>query len=597
MVSYRWLCLFVTTACVSLAPPAQAEGAYLDLLYIDANEGRASGGHAALRLNQEVFHFQHVEPGLLRITRDDFSNFRLAYGFQENRSIHGHRIAISDTQFQDLRETLNRRLLIQNQQFDQLTTLLEDRQLLTQLTRPSSAIALKGLGYFAGSTTSQGPSPALTELRQALIEREGPDTFQRRQEQLSKQLVSLRPIVDNAMAAISTNHLPLPISSFSQRYRAMLTNRAALSILASASAPQADRMVSSDLPEFRLSEADKRALQGFRQTLFDDALALLNSERRDWGYPLLIAMARLHAIDLSLNRGHWTLIERASTSSDEAILIDTANQHEVLTYTRTKFAKTLSALTASARWDEKQFNDLERMAASLLDIENAIHSAKAVAISRIDTSPSLAANSVMEPLNLSQTELQNALKAVDKRLANYQQALQSAYAYHLLDRNCVTEIFDVLNQTLPNVGLETTPFDAIPFVAFDDWQMQHTGIDYRLPTYRELAIERMLENQNAWRVAITESNIVTSSIYRWHDKDAAFLFFTQDAILPRPLMGATNLAVAAGQSLWGLLSLPWNQGETLRQGMKGMAMSLPELLFFNIRKGSFPNVVPWLIDD
>ncbi len=45
------------------------------------------------------------------------------------------------------------------------------------------------------------------------------------------------------------------------------------------------------------------------------------------------------------------------------------------------------------------------------------------------------------------------------------------------------------------------------------------------------------------------------------------------------------------QGMAGLLTLPWDGGENLRLGAKGALISLPELFFFNIRKGSFPGLI------
>jgi hypothetical protein len=115
---------------------------------------------------------------------------------------------------------------------------------------------------------------------------------------------------------------------------------------------------------------------------------------------------------------------------------------------------------------------------------------------------------------------------------------------------------------------------------------------YRLPSYRELAIEHRYQTEADMLVDLSESNVMTSSIYRGNKNDAAFLFFTQDAVWPRPLLGTVNLSVALGQTLYGLLALPWDSGQNLQQSLKGIVVSVPELFFFNIRKGSFPRLLP-----
>jgi len=48
-----------------------------------------------------------------------------------------------------------------------------------------------------------------------------------------------------------------------------------------------------------------------------------------------------------------------------------------------------------------------------------------------------------------------------------------------------------------------------------------------------------------------------------------------------------NTAAGVGQSLFGLLSWPFDAGKNLKSGATGVLMSLPELVFFNMRKGSY----------
>ena len=49
----------------------------------------------------------------------------------------------------------------------------------------------------------------------------------------------------------------------------------------------------------------------------------------------------------------------------------------------------------------------------------------------------------------------------------------------------------------------------------------------------------------------------------------------------------TGVTMFVGQSVFGLLSWPFDTGKNLKLGTTGVLMSLPELLFFNIRKGSY----------
>jgi hypothetical protein len=88
-------------------------------------------------------------------------------------------------------------------------------------------------------------------------------------------------------------------------------------------------------------------------------------------------------------------------------------------------------------------------------------------------------------------------------------------------------------------------------------------------------------------VFLRESNVVTSTLYRVEPRDSIFLFFTDDLVAPRPLFGAANLLTGLAASAVGLTMLPVDGGETFWAGLRGAMFSLPELVFQNIRKGSF----------
>jgi len=83
---YCWLLLL----CLIVAQSGQAK--VFDYLYIDASEGNASGGHAAVRFGDAVFHYQHVDAGLIRISKNDPADFEFLYRYLYNRSIYLSRI-------------------------------------------------------------------------------------------------------------------------------------------------------------------------------------------------------------------------------------------------------------------------------------------------------------------------------------------------------------------------------------------------------------------------------------------------------------------------------------------------------------------------
>ena len=53
------------------------------------------------------------------------------------------------------------------------------------------------------------------------------------------------------------------------------------------------------------------------------------------------------------------------------------------------------------------------------------------------------------------------------------------------------------------------------------------------------------------------------------------------------LRGAVNLGYGLGQGLAGVFTAPFDGGRRFRSGFYGAFFSLPELVFANVRKGSF----------
>jgi hypothetical protein len=109
----------------------------------------------------------------------------------------------------------------------------------------------------------------------------------------------------------------------------------------------------------------------------------------------------------------------------------------------------------------------------------------------------------------------------------------------------------------------------------------------RIPSFRERALAELREREPGLLLGLREGNVVTSRVYRWRDRDTRFLLFTPEVFWRRPLYGFANLLFALPDATLGLATAPLDRGRRLRRGAYGMLYSLPELAFFNIRKGTF----------
>lgn len=609
-------------AGLALCWPWLSSARTFEFLYIDANEGQASGGHAAIQFGEEVFHFQHVEPGLLRIFRSDVQAFRFAYGFQENRSIAGHAITVDDAVYTTLHAAFNHRLQLQNQHFKQLKALQEDDALLHTLGQAANrTIPLPGLGYFVehyrfgqDPPMNAKPSAELHALKQAVLSAYGDSFLHQKRQQTLSQLLALTPSTRASEKIVDEARFDTAGSVFARQYQNQLLNLAALDILEWCLSLRDGALLMAPSPAYRLPAQASAVLRGFQQTLFDDLLTLLQSQRSDWGYALLVGMARLQALQASIDASQWRVLDRFQRDNltDKSVRLDRQNRQTTQHYADRNLAMA-GEKTSATGFGEREYNDLEIKAGVAIKLAAIEPSEPVFRLPAVDETPALSAAVTLVDLPLPAGALVQYQSDAKARLHSYQTSLQTVYPYQLLRHNCVTEIFRVIHASLANTDagsadnatlaqlstrylggyIEATAWNSIPFAAFAEVS-DHYRINshYQLPSYREQAIERLYQTDARLWVDLKESNVLTSSIYHWHGDDAAFLFFTQDTIWPRPVLGSLNLSVALGQAVYGLLALPWDSGQQLQKGLKGLAVSLPELFFFNIRKGSFPYLLP-----
>ena len=174
---------------VLLTVPAWASDRFIDYLYVDANEGGSSGGHAGLRVGDDVFHFEYRRPGILVLRRETFDEFRREYTGLENRTIEASRIPVSEETFRLVRERFRRRHLVQRWQLEVFDTLRADRRILEEMLQ--GGVGLDGAGFFFGE--GRAADPTLLALRQRVLDTYGANFIMERVEALQRRLAALEP--------------------------------------------------------------------------------------------------------------------------------------------------------------------------------------------------------------------------------------------------------------------------------------------------------------------------------------------------------------------------------------------------------------------
>lgn len=608
-IAWTLLVLAVGRADADSAP------ASFDYLYIRAHEASASGGHAAIRFGRDVFDFQHVD-GWLAVRREDARRFQYSYRTLQNRSMEVSRVEAAPETVALLRETFERRLLAQTRQLALLAELEGDVALLDLLAQGEPArVPVRGAGFFAEAPPrgAAGAPGVLDALRAAIAARHGEAWLELRREEALQALRQAAP-APLAASALRVDPLLYPVAreSLTRRSgRALAALRAVDVILHPRPLREGVRAGEGQPPDpwLRLDPALRARLLEVRAGLLDAAATLAASRRPDWGEALLLASARLVALDESLASGQLVMLE--AFPADAKVLRVGARRRALLPTllgdARRDFVEAHTCLFSSAGYREVSWNELEQAVTRLAELRAAEQGRKTLRIAAGAMLPEgVAALPVETHLAASPQRLARDLASAREARDAYADALAAQYRYDLVRRNCVSELFrtvdaalasvagtaSVREESLRRLGGYVDPLaDAnfIPFVSSRNvraaWRVAE---QIHLPSAREHALAR----EGGLGAALRESNVWTSSLYEPSEDDGFFLFFTDGDWPLRPLLGAANLVAALARSAVGVVELPFDRGRGLQAGLGGALWSAPELLFVNIRKGTNEYVPP-----
>ena len=621
------------------APP---HGGGFSYLYVDSNEDRASGGHAAIRIGDDVFHFQY-ERGLMRLDWDDWRDFELDYRGFQNRTLHASRVAVTADTEARLHSAFRLRHLSRSRQIELLDDARADRDLVAALLDPGRpALRLPGLGFFEsdpGAVGSKG-SRAIRGLRDAIAsdartnsnESWAPLPPMPRMATMTRTTRMTRIVdIESALAALPAlamdlaaedferDAFPRPRYPFHARYADLVAARRALEVLAESASLRADALssraeVSGDVRGSALTPHERDRLEESAAALEAQLVELARGTRPDWGPALLLGMARLAAMEASLRRGEWLLLDVFGPESERLEIGE--RRRELLpalaAHAQADWRTARERFIAAEGFDEVAHTALEENLSRWLELRRALAGASEIRIARDRQLPRrigpLAQPDV--PFALKRAGL-SRLAAMEHSLAIAESEAKAGLGYRLITRNCVSELFalvdDTMKKSLQEQGLPAIPEavvsestrrlggyvsatflpGVIPFVASHrvrkHWRVTETR---ELLSLRRQSARELREAASTPWVALRESNTLTSTLYVPGEEDSFFVFFTDDTVALRPVLGALNLSAALAGAGVGILRAPFDRGRSLDASLRGALFSLPELAFQNIRKGT-----------
>lgn len=540
-----------------------------------------------------------------------------------------------------LRDTFARRTLVQEAQLALFEDLDRDAGLLEawladERGAPGPGLDVAGVGFFfadgtappdpggGGLPPARGEPPrVLRELRERILARHGGDHLARRREETLAALADLRAGPPaGASLPLEPDRLPERREGIARRTASPLAALFALEVLERprplrAEAPREDGEEAARLPgALGVGPPERLRLREARGALLDDAVDLAASRRPDWGTALLLAMARLAAFESSVDAQRFALLD--TLPADAATLVLTARRRallpELAVEARADLDRAWSHFAASPGFREAEWSAFEAAASRWLELRRAQAGAPSIRVqpgpllpegrARVTHLPRSRADGVPLSRRLAET------RAVQR---GFHDALRERHGYHLVLHNCVSEIFRTIEAAFA-AGARGAGADAaalrslardeserrlggwvdpvaslnfIPFVSAGHVNRRYSVTErVSLPSQRRWQLAGMAAREPWLRVALRESNPWSARTHQPAEGEGFFVFFTDGAALPRPLLGAVNLGAGLARSALGVIELPLDRGRGLRAGLEGVLWSLPELVFQNVRKGS-----------
>jgi hypothetical protein len=559
-------------------PTPPSRGPDIGFVHVEANVDAAAGGHAGLRIGPHVYHFLQTGDGTLRLTRVDWKGFLHVYAGLQNRSLYVSYLDLERDDAERLAASTAGAWIDEERDRAGVGRLATDAAWWAALRDGTSPPPLPGLGLLTAAGEEGEPGRA---LRTALCAALGEDFA-------AERLTWLDAAIDDAARA-GTSLLVM---------RERCTEREVVRSIQRAAAldPAALIDVGDGAP---LGETERRSLEQYLEHLRASVIALWASARPDRGRALAVVTARHHAVARSLTEGRLLLLD---VFPDEARVVQPDADEAQLAYAplharmRAGLATVRAAVLDGDRPTEQAWSCLEEAASRSREARRGARGEPV----RLADGRLLPARGRAVPLPQALPIAGAAGKAADSEVAwrEAELSLRHRRDYSLTGRNCATELVRLLNGAFTDeddarraLGACLVPGEDFAFVPWVLAREVRSGLRVRelevVRSRRRAATEELERNgADAW-TTWAEATTLTSTVYTPRAVDGWFLFFTDESVWSRPLLGAMNLAYGLLRGAVGALTWPFDGGKDLRAGFHGAFFSLPELVFGNVRKGTF----------
>ncbi|TGM55095.1 hypothetical protein EHQ91_09115 [Leptospira biflexa] len=540
-------------------------------------------------LGDRVYHLQFsFEDKIFHIVRETWEDFRFQYGVIENRNIEFYEWNLSESAKQTLRQKWNELYLVQETHIQNQKNLEEDWEWTNQeKTKEYFQNNITGFGYFTKIEDPNSPIPKLF-------------SFQK------KDFISIKNDIDRLLNGPTEvdriNVTTLPDTSSPLRLIANIetdTNRLIQNerkyfvrqFLVNPVLLYDQAFVKLEGKQFSLTLDEVKLWKHYRSKLVSELkFCILENECKDWEEMTLLI--RILYLQKSIEEGQIVFPKKNFTGfsylefTEIPVSILNTKQKEydqILIEKRKEFGKGYHPI---------HFYNWESFLSRYQSFIEGKSFTEGVEFNLEGKNP--------YPWNINpniQSGSKDETANREKQWKTYTKNIQDLYSYHLVLQNCTNELFHYLNLMFPNgkIGDEIfwTPLtnnvfglNFIPSVAALKIDLRSDKKNYKFyPSYRNLKRNQIKD----WTEKnITERFVPTSKIYSQNPMDHSFLFFTEESVWSRPIFGLANAIWGLGYTGIGVLKSPMDKGKDFGKGTESIFYSLPELFFFNIRKGHFP---------
>ncbi len=583
------VCFFLIGFNLSHATTDRQES--LEFVYVNSNIGEAAGGHTALRIGDHIFHYQFFPNRRFLLVRDSWQHFFFFYHELFNRSIHLATLKLTRNDYYKIKNQFTHLLIKQQQSLNILKEGEANKRLLDELITQHHFLTIPRLGLFDFFDESEAMLKLLTQLKTHL-----PPSF------LNHQISQVKKDLQQRASSLNNNSTEQAITHIQRKWAWL----AALQVLEESATLNPEIIFYPLANEKPLSQQEKEVLSQYAQQLEHSILSLLESSRSDKGSALLLQMAKYQVIILSLNTGYLTTLDpfpqsvkSVSINDEERAILERLYDY-VKNNAQIQRQLFFAEIFAETQYYEIAWSLLESSRARFYELDQGIKHEQVVRLSAGTLIPSRTGKILLTDFPIKVNELQSLARKIDRQYNIKKLKIEKQLSYHITQNNCATELIQSLNSAFQSpleakkaLGAWLSPGEKISFIPFIFYQkilaeyyIKGTQV---IPSRRLKNLAALYHEQpdNKFMIWLHENNVLSSTLYKVRKEDTPFLFFTDDQILSRPILGVINFSYAAIHGIVSLFRLPFDQGDGLYQASRGMFFSLPELAFWNIRKGTY----------